>query len=196
MNKCNTIFSICLVISFHAGITARAQSFIVEKASFSNLVNDEFAPVFYGKGIVFCSNLRSSSPVGFNSGQSRLFKICYIEKGRGSSWKSPQILSDELTTSFHDGPATFNKEGSIIYFSRNNTIDNALKNIKDPDNKLGIYSAELTDGIWKNISPFTYNNPSWNVSTPALLSGWQTLVFFFRHAGRKRRHGSLLLRSL
>ena len=107
---------------FHPVVHSQAQSYIVKKAPFSTKINDEFAPVFYENGIVFCSNQRDNSPVGFNSGPNRLFKIYYIEKSKGSSWKGARLLADEMTTSFHDGPATFNEDGTLVYFSRNNII--------------------------------------------------------------------------
>ena len=60
-------------------------------------------------------------------------------------------MASEIATSFNDGPATFNSEGNIMYFSRNNSVNASMRNINDTTNKLGIYSAELIDGIWANI---------------------------------------------
>jgi hypothetical protein len=141
-------------------------------APFSTRTNDEFSPVFYSGGIVFCSNQRDNSLVGYKDDQSRLSKLFYASKSNNSGWKKPKILARELTTSFHDGPATFNKDGTILYYSRNNLIENSWRNITDTSNKLGIYSAELINGIWTNIKPFTYNNPLYSVSRGIWRNGF------------------------
>lgn len=167
----------CIVMIFYFVFQSAAQPYIVKKAPFSTKINDEFAPVIYSNGIVYCSNQRDNSPIGFNSGPNRLFKIYYIERTNNNSWKSPRLLSDVITTSFHDGPATFNAEGTLLYFSRNNTIGNSLRNIKDTTNKLGIYSAEWLNGIWSNIKPFVHNNPLCNFTTPALSADGRRLFF-------------------
>ena len=93
-------------------------------------------------------------------------------------WRIPKILAKEITSGFNDGPVTFNESGNIIYYSRNNSIENSMRNINDTTNKLGIYSAELINGIWTSIKPFTYNNPL-NIlfATPALSQDGKRIYF-------------------
>ena len=146
-------------------------------ARFSSRTCDEFSPVFYKGGIVFCSNERNNSLVGYKDEQNRLFKIFYVTKRGSNGWNHPKILAKEITTAFNDGPATFNEKGNIIYYTRNNSIENVLRNISDTSNKLGIYSAELIDGIWTNIKPFDYNNPKYSFCTPALTPDGQRIYF-------------------
>lgn len=146
-------------------------------APFSSRICDEFSPVFYKGGIVFCSNERDNSLVGYKDEQNRLFKIFFVTKKGSNGWIHPKILAKEITSAFNDGPATFNEIGNIIYYSRNNSIENALRNVSDTSNKLGIYSAELIDGIWTNIKPFDYNNPHYSFCTPALTPNGQRIYF-------------------
>ena len=146
-------------------------------ARFSSRTCDEFSPVFYKGGIVFCSNERNNSLVGYKDEQNRLFKIFFVTKRSSNGWNHPKILAKEITTAFNDGPATFNEKGNIIYYTRNNSIENVLRNISDTSNKLGIYSAELIDGIWTNIKPFDYNNPHYSLCTPALTPDGDRIYF-------------------
>jgi outer membrane protein OmpA-like peptidoglycan-associated protein len=155
----------------------QSQRYTIEKAPFSTRTNAEFSPVFYLDGIVFCSNQRDNSLAGYKDEQSRLFKLFYTSKSSKSGWNKPKILAKELTTGFHDGPVTFNKDGTILYYSRNNLIENSWRNITDSSNKLGIYSAELLNGTWTNIKPFTYNNPLYSFSTPALTTDGKRIYF-------------------
>ncbi len=154
-----------------------AQPYIVEPAPFSSRIYDQFSPVFLKDGIVFCSNQNNNSPVSFNDGENRLFSIFFVTKRGLSGWTSPKILAKEITTGFNDGPATFNEPGNIIYYSRNTSVENSLRNISDPSNKLGIFSAELINGIWTNITPFTYNEPLYSFTTPALTPDGNRIYF-------------------
>ncbi len=133
--------------------------------------------MFYKGGIVFCSDLSGNSLVSYKDNQSRLFKIFYVSRKGSSGWTHPEILSKEITSAFNDGPATFNENGNIMYYSRNNSIENAMRNINDTTNKLGIYSAELINGIWSNIKPFTFNNPGYFFCTPSLTPSGGRIYF-------------------
>lgn len=168
-----------IMLTYFPGVTLRAQEkqFIVKRMPFSSGLNDEFSPVYYKGGLVFCSNLRSNSLIGYKQEQNRLYKIYYIANKDSTGWKIPKLFSKELTTDFNDGPATFNHDGNIIYYSRNNSIVNLLKDINDPSNKLGIYSAELVNGIWVNIKPFKYNDPLYSYCTPSLTPDGSRIYF-------------------
>jgi len=156
---------------------AQSDRYVVKPVPFSSRIYDEFSPVFYKGGIVFCSDQSDNSLVSYKDEKNRLFKIFYVTKRGSTGWSHPKILAKEITTAFNDGPVTFNENGNIIYYSRNNSIENSLRNISDTSNKLGIYSAELIDGIWKNIKPFTYNNPLYSFCTPALTPDGERIYF-------------------
>ena len=155
----------------------QSDHYIVKPAPFSSRIYDEFSPVFYKGGIVFCSNQNDNSLVSYKDEKNRLFKIFYVTKRGSTGWSRPKILAKEITTAFNDGPVTFNENGNIIYYSRNNSIENSLRNISDTSNKLGIYSAELIDGVWVNIKPFTFNNPLYSFCTPALTPDGERIYF-------------------
>ncbi len=166
------LFMFCFTKTF-----AQTQHFTVKRTSFSSGIDDEFSPVYYKKGIVYCSNLRLNSLVSFSDGKNRLFKLFYIiPKGR-NGWKSPKLFSRELITDSNDGPATFNITGNIIYYSRNNFVNFRLRNISDSTNNMGIYSAELKNGKFTNITPFKYNNPLYSFCAPALSADGQRIYF-------------------
>ena len=156
---------------------AQSRFFIVKNASFSSRISNEFSPVYYNDGIVFCSDRSDNSIVAYRDGISRLFKIFYTRKKISSGWEIPRILSKEITSGFNDGPVTFNEKMNIIYYSRNNSIKNSMRNIADTSNKLGIYSAELIGGIWTNIKPFKYNDPRYSFGTPSLSPDGERIYF-------------------
>ena len=168
---------ITITILLKAELYSQSQFFSVKPAPFCSRIYDEFSPVFYKGGIVFCSNQSDNSLVRYNDGQNKLFKIFYVMNNNSKGWKNPKILAKEITTGFNDGPVTFNGDGNIMYFSRNNSIDNLFRNISDLSNKLGIFSAVMIDGIWTNIKPFTFNNPLYNLCTPSLSPDEERIFF-------------------
>ncbi len=155
----------------------RSQTYNVQTTKFSTRTTDEFSPVYYKEGIVFCSNQRDNSLVSYKNESNRVFKIFYVTKKAGARWNSPNLLSKEISSDVNDGPVTFNGTGNIMYFSRNNTVNNFLKNIADTSNRIGIYSAELVDGRWSKIKPFRYNNPFYSLGTQALTSDGKRIYF-------------------
>lgn len=151
--------------------------FSVYPAEFSSSANDEFGPVYFKDGIVFCSNTSAGSAVAIKSGEKRLFNLMYARRKDSADWRTPILLSKELTTIFNEGPATFTIDNATIYYARNTFVDGKLKDINDPSNKLGIFSANLIDGKWQNIQPFPYNNIEHSLGTPCINQQGNRLYF-------------------
>jgi hypothetical protein len=174
----NWLFKVLIItLLAQAELHAQPERYIVKVAPFSSRIYDEFSPVFFKDGVVFCSNQNDNSLVSFNDEQNRLFNIFYVTKKGNSGWTSPKILAKEITTVYNDGPVTFNGSRTIIHYSRNTSVEKSLKSISDPSNTLGIFSAELINGIWTNITPFTYNDPLYSFCTPALTPDGQRIYF-------------------
>jgi len=113
---------ILIILSLHNNFFAQTMSYSVTLAPFSSLTNHEFSPVYYKNGIVFCSDLKNNSLITYQSEQNKFINICYVKVKDSIHWKNVKMLAKELTTNFNDGPVTFNEEGNIIYYCRNNDI--------------------------------------------------------------------------
>ncbi len=146
-------------------------------APFSTRLNDEFSPVFYKDGVVYCSNQGNNNLLSYNPKEGKLFRIfIYTNDEKPKAWM-PGLFAREINSGFNDGPVTFNEAENIIYFSRNNIIDKHSISHASSSNKLGIYSAELIDGVWGNFKAFPYNSENWNCTTPALSSDGKRIYF-------------------
>jgi hypothetical protein len=161
---------------FSQQLHAQNENFIVKRTSFSSQIMDEFSPVYYRDGLVFCSNRGENSIIGYSENKKGLFKILFVKK-TNSGWKQPGLLADELTTFFNDGPITINSAGNTAWFSRNNGIEKVFGDVNDTTNKLGIFSAELAGEKWTNIMPFAFDDPGYNYTTPALSPDENKLFF-------------------
>lgn len=157
---------------------AQAETFTIKKAPFSSDKYDEFSPVFYYNGIVFCSNRNRKMVINYSTSQNKgLFKINYIDTTGKISWKKARLLSRTLKTRLNDGPATFNTDGDTIYFSRNINVEGKIKELAGRRNNLGIFSAVWTNGRWRKVREFRFNNEWNNITTPCLSPDGRRLYF-------------------
>ena len=78
----NRYFLVILIVMFflRAELYAQPERFHVKPAPFSSRIYDEFSPVFYKGGIVFCSNQSDNSLVSFHVDKNGQFKLFYLSK--------------------------------------------------------------------------------------------------------------------
>ncbi|WP_430934244.1 PKD domain-containing protein [Saccharicrinis sp. 156] len=172
------LFVLAILLFSLSLLNGQSGLYVVKKASFSTKKYDEFAPVLYKDGIVFCSNIRSSSLVYYSNDKSNSqFNIYYIKSDKLGSWRNANLLSKQITSKYNDGPVTFSSDGNTIYYSRNMIIGQESKHVAYSRNKLGIFRAVKHDGKWSRISEFRINNDWFNVTTPCLSPDGSRMYF-------------------
>jgi len=93
------------------------------------------------------------------------------------------LLSPVINSAFNNGPATFNRAGDVIYFSKAEVPDRKLFYKQDRKsnttfNHNGIYISHKVGGIWGKAKGTTLNNTRrYSVSHPALAPDGKVLVF-------------------
>jgi outer membrane protein OmpA-like peptidoglycan-associated protein len=155
----------------------QSETYTIKKASFSSEKHDEFSPVWFKNGIVFCSNRNLSLSNRSTSQNKGLFKIYYVDTTGKADWESSKLLSKNITTILNDGPVTFSKNRDTIYFSRNQDVTSKLSDISGPRNKLGIFSAVYSGEQWTKVRELRINNEWYNVTTPFLSPDGKKLFF-------------------
>src|SRR5450759_2909574 len=158
-------------------VLGQTETYTINEASFSSNKYDEFSPVYYKNGIVFCSNHKYHLKNYSTTPDKRLVKIDYIDTTGKAKWRSARLLSRNLKTKLNDGPVTFNSRGDTIYYSRNLEVSSKLLKISNPRNKLGIFRAVLVRKKWRKISEFRFNSEWYNVTTPWLSPDGKRLFF-------------------
>jgi len=166
-----------MVALFSQIILGQSETYIVNKTSFCSEKYDEFSPVYYKNGIVFCSNRNLSLSSRSTSQNKGLFKIYYIDTTGRADWENAKLFSRSLTTILNDGPVTFNSARDTIYYSRNQDVSGKLSDISGPRNRLGIFSAALIAGQWTKVRELRINNEWYNVTTPCLSPDGKKLFF-------------------
>lgn len=141
-------------------------------------VETAFGQVPYGQGIMFTADkvtFKNSNTSNW-TGRSYL-DIYFSQKDENGKWLSPMLLKGNVNGQYHEGPACFNKEGNIVYFTRSNYFKKKrLKSSKD-ENNLKLFSAELVGDKWTNVIELPFNSDEYSCGHPTLASDDKTLYF-------------------
>ena len=170
-------YLLLIALFFSSAAFSQDSTYTVAKTTFSTNRQDEFAPLWYNGGLVFCTN-ESSGLAGYSaSDNTKMFNLFFVERSNSGRWMKPRSFSNDLKTRLNDGPATFNTAGDTIYYSRNLMTDDKLKALSSIRNKLGIFSAVYNEGEWTQIRELRYNNEWYNLTTPSLSPDSKRLYF-------------------
>ncbi len=156
---------------------AHAQKFSVALDPVSTS-NAEFGAAYYQDGVIFCSNREQKMHMNdSDSLQQYRTDLFFYQPNHPEIQAS--LFAKDITTWLNEGPATFNHDQTIMYYSGNVEPTNLTKKDKVKIYKLGIFEAHLEDGIWVKKSAFPYNSNSnkYNVAHPALSPDGKTLIF-------------------
>jgi len=164
-----------LLISFQV---AESQNYETERADFSLNQYDDYSPVYFRGGLVFCSTRKPDvQPDQASPDLMEDANIWYVPLGESAMPEAAPILWEELHTSFNDGPATFSPDGLEIYYSRNLDVDSRTRDVFDSRNQLGLFIARWVDGAWSDITPFPFNSNKYSITTPALSPDAKRIYF-------------------
>ncbi len=176
MNK-NLIITFLTTLLLTTASYGQLKTYDVEKAKLSSNKYDEFAPVFYRNGLVFCTNRNEGIKTYSDDNDKSPFKINYIDLDKKLYWNDAALFSKELTSRLNDGPVSFNRSGDTLYFSRNLIVDGRISDIGGARNKLGVFSAVLSNGKWGKVRDLRFNLEWYNITTPWLSPDGQRLYF-------------------
>ncbi len=146
---------------------------VIEVYNIENLNSKglDFCAVPYRNGIVFTSSRNKDDGNGLkNVFNNNYFDLYYSEKIGDDLYRDPQKLTGKINSDLHDGTATFNQVGDMMYFTRNNERSKGLISLK-------IYSAEGVEGHWINLKELPFNSKKFSTCHPSLSKDGKTLYF-------------------
>lgn len=161
-----------------SGIFNTYERYILSKLDINTEFND-FGAVDFGDEIYFTSSRNEGVSIKrlYAWDEQPFLDIFKTPKENPSVTSTTRLEGAINTTRFHDGPVTFNKEGTKMYFSRNNHDGNQQVSDKEGTGQVAIYTADLVDGEWSNIKPISLNNPNYLVYNPSLSYDGTKLYF-------------------
>jgi outer membrane protein OmpA-like peptidoglycan-associated protein len=89
----------------------------------------------------------------------------------------PVPFSKTLNTPYHEGPATFSKDGTKVIFTRNNFNGGKKGESVENNIKLKLYSSQWGKNDWENIQELPFNSDEYSTAHPTLSRNGQLLYF-------------------
>ncbi len=174
--------------------TETEPEFIVKNEKHLNSENADFGLIEFGDGFLITSDrIDKSRKSGKNdtyewTGNPYL-KLYKVNNDISGNVKTISFIPG-INHDYHNGPGYFDKKTNTLYFTRTKSVKKNYKT-QNPDptawfkeeadiytNRLEIYTAELVDGNWQNISEFEHNNAeNYSVGHPTLSLDGNTLYF-------------------
>ena len=151
----------------------------VKKLNTSHL---DFSPIPYKDGVVFTSTrgisrMNNRTDVWTKDNFSDLF---YSKRKENGTLEDPIPLFGAINGNYHDGTATFNRSGNMMFFTRNNNDGKSKKGLID----LKIYSATKdVDGYWANMEEMEFNSAEFTTCHPTLSPDGRRLYFASNRPG-------------
>jgi len=143
-----------------------------------NTSYSEFAPSFYKDGLIFSSD-RDTGNMAKNrhTWTSKDFLDLYKVNLDSISKDMVVKIGDDVNTRLHESTSAATKDGSTLYFTRNNIVEG--KAVRDTVGviRLKIYKASLVNGIWGNIEELPFNKDTHSIAHPSLSADEKTLYF-------------------
>lgn len=133
----------------------------------------EFSPCIYLDSLVYVANGRAESK------KSKALAVSYFNLYISGIDSTNNLIgelpfSTVLNSVFHEGPLTFNKEGTEVFFTRNNQIEGAKDQRKM---NLSIYTSKKVDGIWLKPTELFPATSEFSFCHPALNKDGTRLYF-------------------
>ncbi len=139
----------------------------------------DFAPTYYKEGLIFSSDRDTGNFARYrHTWNSKDFLDLYEVNADSTSKGWVAKLSDHINTRLHESTSAINKDGSTLYFTRNNFKEGKYAKDKKGVIRLKIFKATLTDeGEWGNIEALPFNSDDYSVAHPTLSPDGRILYF-------------------
>ena len=137
----------------------------------------DFAPTFYEDGLIFSSDRDTGNLARYrHTWNSRDFLDLYSVSLDGDKNRVKKVSGD-VNTRLHESTSAITKDGTTMYFTRNNFLDGKRYEDDNGTVRLKIYQATLVDGEWIDITELPFNSDDYSVAHPVLSPDEKQLYF-------------------
>lgn len=153
----------------------------IENVKALNTSKLDFSPMYYKEGLVFTSTRGIQTQLTKNVDawiNDNFMDLFYAAPSTKKEFSNPKPFLGDINSKFHDGTATFNKAGTVMYFARNNYNNGKRRANNKGVTLLKIYSARLTDdGMWEDTQELPFNSDEFTSCHPTLSADGRKLYF-------------------
>ena len=139
----------------------------------------DYAPSMNGENLVF-STARDTGRISRNihKWNNKPFTNLYTATATESGdFMNASKLSTVLNKKTHESSTAFTKDGTTVYFTRNNSENGKFSRDTKGVSRLKAYRATLTEGQWTNVTELPFNSAEYSVAHPTLSADEKKLYF-------------------
>lgn len=140
-----------------------------------NSEQQDFGVAYYGNQILFASSREGVKPVDRKWNWNGLpFLDLYVADADSTGQaKNAKPFSTAINKKYHEGPAVFNADTTMIFYTRSNYEGKDAEGVV----KLKLYVAAKKDGKWSEAIAFPYNSDAYSVGHASVTADGNTLYF-------------------
>lgn len=141
-----------------------------------NTKQEDFGPSFYKDQIVFASSREGVKSIRrkWNWNGLPFLNIYVADKGDDNQLSGATQFKKSFNKKYHEGPASFNEEGTYMVFTRNNYQEKSSDDVV----KLELFSSEKTeDEKWSEPVSLHFNSNEYSVGHASLTKDGKKMYF-------------------
>jgi outer membrane protein OmpA-like peptidoglycan-associated protein len=140
-----------------------------------NSDQQDFGTAFYNDKIVFSSSRSDIKPYKntYSWNEMNFLDLYTSEIDQNGELVKIKNLSKGVNKKYHEGPASFAKQGTIMAFTKNNYSGQSKEGII----KLQLFFSEYQNGKWQKEVAFKLNNDEYSVGHPWIAEDAKTMYF-------------------
>lgn len=135
----------------------------------------DFGPAYFNNSLVFTSKSKNTGFLNPTYGWDDDFYLNILQatKESDSTFGAPKLLKHNFISRAHDGPVSFNRDGTEMVITKNTLGKRKGK----PVIVLSLYFSKLVNGEWTDLVPFEHNNIAYNVGHAVFAENDQKMYF-------------------
>ncbi|MDF1863284.1 MAG: OmpA family protein [Saprospiraceae bacterium] len=149
---------------------------VVRNAQNINSEALDYSPTFYANGIVYVTTRHKNGPKDKKL-NSTFMELYYAELEPDGMPIEPDEFSVQINSQVHEGPVSFSRNGSTMYFTRNNLKKGLTKANSKGKIVLKIYEAKRGDYDWEDVKELPFNSDEYSCFHPSLSADGNTIYF-------------------
>ena len=157
-------------------INERSGRYSLESVRFNSKLQD-FGPSFYGEGLVFSSNRKSTTGDFKHDWNEQPYLDLFVVEDLTAASPEVDRFNKKVNTPYHESTSVFTKDGNVMYFTRNNFTKKKLRKDGTGTTKLKLYRSILTEDKWSTPEELPFNSDDYSTAHPTLSPDEKTLYF-------------------
>lgn len=159
---------------FHKDLQKDKGRFVISNLNINSDLSD-FGASYYKENVVFASSREKRLTIRrvWNWNQLPFLNLYIADVKNENEVSNLREFEAEINKKYHEGPASFNKAGDFVVFTRNNYNEKDTTGVV----RLELYSMSYEADKWSQPKAFPFNNRNYSVGHPSLTQDGKTMYF-------------------